>query len=362
MIESQPGRVPAFAVIPGSQVQRSLEGQEQRVVQLVEQAYRLHGRGDTVNPPSCFLRFPGRPAARIIALPASLGGELGVDGIKWISSFPSNLNLGLPRASAVLILNDHETGYPFACLEASIISAVRTAASAALAAARLSDGRERPARAGFFGTGLIARYIHTYLAATGWNFARIGVHDANPSYAAAFRRYLADSAPASEITVHERPEDLIRGSDLLIFATTAGAPHVHEPAWFGHHPLVLHISLRDLAPQVILASANVLDDVDHCLTAGTSAHLAEQSCGHRRFVTGTLPGVLAGTVELPGDRPVVFSPFGLGILDVAVAAHVYQTAAASGELAVVDGFFHDLHRYSRPAAVTGAATAPSRSS
>ena len=127
-------------------------------------------------------RFPDRPSSRIIALPASIGGALRVDGLKWIASFPENVAAGLPRASAVLILNDHETGYPFACLESSIISATRTAALAAsaadwLCASRDGRGRPRPARVGFFGTGLIARYIHTFLAGTGWSFDQIGVHD-----------------------------------------------------------------------------------------------------------------------------------------------------------------------------------------
>ncbi|MFC9743785.1 2,3-diaminopropionate biosynthesis protein SbnB, partial [Streptomyces noursei] len=42
---------------------------------------------------------------------------------------------------------------------------------------------------------------------------------------------------------------------------------------------------------------------------------------------------------------VVFSPFGLGVLDLAVGKHVYDEVARSGELHVVDDFFHDLHRY-----------------
>src|SRR5580693_6508395 len=160
-----PVSVPPFAVIPGAQVRRVLEGREEQIVQLVEATYRLHGAGDSVNPPSYFLRFPDRPASRIIALPASIGGPARVDGLKWISSFPQNVDAGIPRASAVLILNDHDTGYPFACLESSIISATRTAALAASAADWLSRGRVRPARVGFFGVGLIARYIHTFLAA-----------------------------------------------------------------------------------------------------------------------------------------------------------------------------------------------------
>src|SRR5580658_3864898 len=187
---SAPVTVPPFAVISGAQVQQALQGHHKQIVELVEATYRRHSAGDSVNPPSYFLRFPDRPSARIIALPASIGGPLRVDGLKWISSFPENVAAGLPRASAVLILNDHDTGYPFACLESSIISATRTAALAASAADWLSRDRPRPVRVGFVGTGLIARYIHTFLAATGWSFDEIGVHDLSAESAAGFRGYL----------------------------------------------------------------------------------------------------------------------------------------------------------------------------
>ncbi|MEU2582063.1 2,3-diaminopropionate biosynthesis protein SbnB [Streptomyces avermitilis] len=340
-----PMTVPPFAVIPGAQVQRALHGREKHIVELVEATYRVHGTGDSVNPPSYFLRFPDRPASRIIALPASIGGEVRVDGLKWISSFPENVTAGLPRASAVLILNDRDTGYPFACLESSIISATRTAASAASAADRLSRGRPRPRRVGFFGVGLIARYIHTFLVGTGWSFDEIGVHDLSADSATGFRCYLEQSGTPGRITVHDSAEELIRGSDLVVFATVAGQPHVGDLSWFVHNPLVLHVSLRDLAPEILLASTNIVDDIEHCLKADTSPHLAERLTGSRDFLHGTLDDVLAGRVTVPADRPVVFSPFGLGVLDLAVGKYVYDEVVRRGELHVVDDFFHELSRY-----------------
>jgi ornithine cyclodeaminase len=342
---AEPLSVPPFAVISGAQVQQALRGREKQIVDLVEDTYRLHGAGDSVNPPSYFLRFPDRPSSRIIALPASIGGDVRVDGLKWISSFPENVAAGIPRASAVLILNDHDTGYPFAVLESSIISAARTAASAALAADRLSRGRQRPTRVGFIGVGLIARYIHTFLSGTGWSFADTGVFDLSADSAAGFRGYLEQTGTAGRVRVHDSAEELIRSSDLVVFATVAGEPHVHDVSWFDHNPLVLHVSLRDLAPEILLASTNVVDDVEHCLKANTSPHLVEQLTGTRDFLAGTLDDVMAGRVTVPADRPVVFSPFGLGVLDLAVGKYVYDEVARSGRLHVIDDFFQELRRY-----------------
>ena len=339
-----PSIVPTFGVIGGGQVAEVLTGREREVVRLVEDTYRWHGAGQSVNPPSYFLRFPDKPSSRIIALPASIGGDIGVDGIKWISSFPENVAAGIPRASAVLILNDHETGYPFACLESSIISATRTAASAVAGADWLSRGRPRPRRVGFIGLGLIARYIHMYLDATGWDFESVALHDLSPESTVGFAKYLS-RAGAPRMQVHADPEELIRSCDLIVLATIAGTPHITDPAWFDHNPLVLHISLRDLSPEIILSSTNIVDDVEHCLKADTSPHLAEKVTGNRDHIDGTLAEVMAGQVRIPTDRPVIFSPFGLGVLDLAVGKFVHDQVARAGSLHVVDDFFHELRRH-----------------
>ncbi|MFD7080196.1 2,3-diaminopropionate biosynthesis protein SbnB [Streptomyces sp. NPDC059918] len=339
--------VPQFCVISGEQVHDAIAGREKDVLQVVESAYRLHGEGGAVNPGSHFLRFPGRPSSRSIALPAAAGGEVDTFGIKWIASFPENVDAGLPRASAVMILNDAANGYPFACLEASIISAVRTAASAALAASRLTEARpgtRAPRRVGFIGAGLIARYIMTYLGAAGFDFDEVGIHDLADTHAQGLAGHVRRTYDG-DVTVYGKAEDLIRSSDLIVFATVAGRPHVTESAWFDHHPLVLHVSLRDLSPEVILASYNVVDDVDHCLTAETSPHLAELAVGNRDFVAGSMYDLLAGALRPPSDRAVIFSPFGLGLLDLAVGRHVYDRLAAQDALVRIPGFFHELRRH-----------------
>jgi ornithine cyclodeaminase len=65
--------------------------------------------------------------------------------------------------------------------------------------------------------------------------------------------------------------------------------------------------------------------------------------------------VIAGRVLVPAGRTVVFSPFGLGVLDLAVGKFVYDQLVRSGDLLVVEDFFHERNRY-------GPAAAPSTAS
>jgi len=327
--------IPTFHVLPGRVVHDRLAAGRAEVMAAVREAYLAHGAGRSVNPDSLFLRFPGRPDARIIALPAHLDGEDGATGIKWISSFPGNVQHGLPRASGVLILNDLATGYPYVCLDAAPINAARTAASAALAAAALARHRGKKARLGVVGAGVIARAIVDYLLADGWQFDGAMVFDLVPRFAFAFAERLEPRMP---IRTCGALSTLLSHSDLIVFATTAATPHVRDEADLKHKPLILHISLRDLHPGIIMNSANYVDDVEHCLKAQTSLHLTEQEVGHRKFIAGTIDQLLRGEAIIPGDHTLIFSPFGMGILDIAVGHYVASHALASGQGIAIPDF------------------------
>ncbi len=330
-----------FDVIPGPAVQEILRSDLGAVIDLVRRTYLWHAAGESINPDSYFLRFPEKPEARIIALPAFLGADVQRAGIKWIASFPRNTEDGLPRASAVLVLNDFATGYPIACLEAATISSARTAASAALAATTLRPGGFAGSRIGIVGAGVIARNICEYLRAAGCVPDEFLVHDRHQESGAALVRHLREQLD-SKASIVSTVDD-VRAAETVVFATTAAVPYVTEP--FRPGQVVLNISLRDLDPDVILNATNILDDLEHCLKANTSPHLAEQRTGNRDFVTGTLADVLEGSVAVPADRPVIFSPFGLGVLDIAVGAYVHQQARERGVAIAVPDFFAETRRW-----------------
>ncbi len=326
-------------ILKWQEVAALLEGRESEIIDAVHEAYDAHAGGDSALPHSLFLRFPDNLKNRIIALPAYLKHRGGIAGIKWVSSFPDNLNLGLERASAVLVLNSTQTGRPEALIEASLISAKRTAASAALAAQYLHEGKPADC-VGIVGAGFINHEIARFLLATFPSLKDFMVYDLDPARVQQFK--LKCESVFDGVTVRPAPDinTVLRAASLISFATTAAEPHLHDLSECAPGSTILHVSLRDLSPEVILSCDNIVDDIDHVCRAQTSIHLAEQLTGHRGFIRCALAEILRGDAPPRRDREsiAVFSPFGLGILDIVLGKLVLDLAGEQGKGAVISSF------------------------
>src|SRR5262245_60035998 len=329
----------SIVILRGAEVRALLAGRELELIQAVRTAYETHGDGDSSLPYSTFLPFPGQPRDRIIALPAYLGGGCRIAGIKWVSSFPKNLHLGVDRASAVLILNSPQTGRPEAVLEGSVISAKRTAASAALAAQCLLRGN-KVRRVRMIGCGLINFEIARFLLAVFPKVEAIVLFDKDEARAKQFEEKCLRTFDQVGLEIATDVKAVLRDSSLISIATTALTPHLSELRECPRGSAILHISLRDLTPDVILSCDNVVDDVDHVCRAQTSLHLAEQVVGHRDFIRCTLADILRGRASARnGSEGVsVFSPFGLGVLDLAVGKLVTELAHHQGLEKLISSF------------------------
>jgi ornithine cyclodeaminase len=331
-----------FLILNGNEVQALLSDRELELIEAVRRAYVAHGAGSSTLPHSTFLRFPEEQRNRIIALPAYLGDEFAVAGIKWVSSFPANLEKGLDRASAVVILNSTLTGRPEAIIEGSIINAKRTAASAALAAQCLLNG-ERVTRAGILGAGLINFEIVRFLLAILPDLTTIDVLDLDQGRANHFKEKCRAAFPNLKVDKVTDLDALLKNSRLVSMATTAARPHISDISACPRGSTVLHISLRDLSPEVILSCDNVVDDAGHVCRAQTSLHLAEQLSGKRDFIRCSLPEILRGVAPAKPDPDsvTVFSPFGVGVLDIAVGKLVRDLGIQQGYGTVINSFFPD---------------------
>ena len=325
-------------VLKGRDVHALLEDREAELIETVRRAYLAHARGESSLPHSTFLNFPNEQRNRIIAMPAYVGEGFDVAGLKWIASFPNNVQHGMDRASAVVILNSTLTGAPQAIIEGSIPSAKRTAASAALAARTLHQ-RSVESAVGLIGCGRINFEILRFLRASLPGARRFIVFDVNPHRAIAFRRLCRDIT----IELAENAASVLSECSLVSIATTAVKPHLEDLSMCAPGTTILHISLRDVTPEAILSCDNVVDDIDHVCRAQTSVHLAEQLTSQRDFIRCTLADVLLG--EAPPRRNaksiLIFSPFGLGVLDLAVSQLVYELARQQGHGLVIDSFLPD---------------------
>jgi ornithine cyclodeaminase len=163
----------------------------------------------------------------------------------------------------------------------------------------------------------------------------------DPERAAAFVAKIQETVPGYTANIAASAEQVLESVPLISLATTAPSPYIHElPRQSGPRTL-LHISLRDLSPEIISNNMNVVDDLDHVCRANTSIHLAQQQQGNTDFVQGTLVDAIRKRITPGQDDTVIFSPFGLGVLDIALGKFIYDLAKNKGLGTKIDSFIGD---------------------
>ena len=323
-------------ILGAGQIRSLLENREDKIIGIVRDAYVRHHQGQSSLPHSVFLRFPGDDADRIIGLPAYLGGDEPVAGMKWVSSFPHNIEQGMERASAAIFLNEMAHGRVQAVLEGSLISAKRTAASAALAAACL-HGDDSETKAGLVGCGVINGEILRFLRCRFPALREVYLYDLADARMDAF--IAKNPYPGLRYEKVDSIEALFAAARLISFATTAGTPYIHRIGALTPEHTVLGISLRDLGTEIIEKAHNIVDDFDHVCREKTSIHLTYEKRGANDFVAGNIADAVTGRVPpRAAGKPSVYSPFGLGVLDIALARYVYAQAKALGIGTVIEDF------------------------
>lgn len=294
------------------------------IINLLEAAFKEKGTGQVEMPPK-----PGihtQPDAFIHAMPAYIPA-LHSAGLKWVGGYPDNQRRGLPYISGLLILNDIETGLPYAVMDCTWITAYRTGAASALSAKYLA--RPDSQVAGILACGVQGRTNLEALAAL-FPLQRVYAYDRAPEVQQRFVAEMTAKLGLDIIGVDE-PRQAVVASDLVV---TSGPILKHptptiEPDWLKPGAFASAVDFDSYWQPAALAQFDKLSTDDHAQFRyyrenGYFQHTPEPYADLGEIVAGLKPGR-----ERPEERTIAMN-LGLALDDMAVAPDIYRRATERG--------------------------------
>ncbi len=266
--------------------------------------------GRVSQPLRTVLELPG-PGSLLFVKPALTGHVLAA---KLITQVPDNAARGLPTMIATLLLLDPLTGVPLAVMDATWLTALRTAAVSAVATRALRD--RQPKRLAILGSGALARSHALALRAV----VPIGdIRVWSPTRAHA-ERCAADVQGSASVDA----ETAVRDADLVVTVTNASSP-VLMGRWLKPGALVHAVGAprpawRELDDD---AMANYVI-ADHRRAAETESGDVILSGARVQCEIGE---VLADKVQVPAGITIVFKALGQAVEDAVAARLVYDAAS-----------------------------------
>jgi ornithine cyclodeaminase len=269
-----------------------------------------------------------------VAHPAWVGGEVNATGNKWIASSPENrVKRNMPRSSALIILNDMETGYPKVIMEGALVTAMRTGAVAAVAAKHVAAPDAEVV--GLIGTGFQSRAQALGLKAVLPGIRLFKIFNASPARASTWAEEMQPMLNVP-IEIQNNSRAVVEGSDVVVAATAGGrsGPAEVEPGWFKAGSFYSAISPRDLNRDVIKSFDRVVLTKREELHGGRKNPLADlyregilnddNVIELAEIVTGKKPG------RQTSQQRIFMRPTGMSVADVITAETIYRTARARG--------------------------------
>lgn len=316
-------------IVNQSEVRRLLPVSE--CVDVMARAFAGLARGEATMPLRQILWLPEGSGA-LGLMPAHLSG-LGAVGLKAVTFFPRNEGTELDSHQGAVLLFETGRGRLLALVDATSLTAVRTAAVSGLATRILA--RPDAGDLAMVGSGVEARtHLEAMLAVR--QIRRVRVASLSIARARAFaenegaRHGIAIEACASV-------EDAVRGADIVCTVTSARQPVVLGD-WLspGVHVNAVGSSVataRELDSRAVVRSRFFVDHVGAALAEAGDflIPLGEGEVGPSHL-RGDLGQLVVG--EIPGRTSpsdvTIFKSVGLAIEDVASAHHIYTRARASG--------------------------------
>ena len=274
-----------------------------------------HASDEIVQPPKVYLkRSPeSHTADRTIAMPVHVNGDSPAQGMKWIGSSPNNFRRGLPRANALIILNDPVTNAPIAVMDGTTISSLRTMAMSQIAIDRFHP---EPKTIGILGMG------------------KLGMMHAQtlPEQYDSIESVLCYSSGNRELeglpersTQQQDLQALLDASDVIITSTAANEPYISHTQ-IQHPSLIVNLSLMDLDMSVFENTGTiVVDDWGQCSKA---EKVFKQAVDQGRI---TQEDVIEISDVLFGERQddqfhgqVLVNPLGMAVEDIVVAQRIFD--------------------------------------
>lgn len=303
-------------------------------IDAMEQALGALARGEAQMPLRSMLR--GEGSAGILGLmPAYRGGEHPVYSLKAVCVFPDNPRVGLDAHQGVVTLFDGETGRPTAILDASALTAIRTAAVTALATRLLA--REDATRLAILGSGVQAQaHVRSLLLARA--LRSVAVYSPNAEHARAFVAAAAHEHGETSFELAASAREALDGADVVLTATSSRTP-VLEHAWLGPGAHVNAVgasvvSMRELDVATVAAAELFTDSRESIANeAGEFREALDEGAiageEHVRAVIGEL--VIGSHHGRSGPAALtVFRSLGLAVEDLAAAELAVANARRAG--------------------------------